>query len=320
MRIPTPREASPEPNLNQNADYVRPCPHCAPDNAFGWRCPQPVIDYGVDPERAWHLDDGNPPGHAFCGNCENLLALRAPSTTKCDLCQVSFCGVGVPGRCLAAPLLSQHPHNMSDLGDLIQSSEVYGCFDHNTVEVDIMLDYLTAQELSPRHIYREVASHIHSQPNGFRPLIELDLFVDIHSVTAGIDENPDAPRNRICRQCATEVMLWGIKDWWIRERQKGFLEETVTRRPDCKEGTSCSRQKDLAHAREYNHIIAPRFSGDSVLSTDASMTSAQGSPAVFVATTADADVVRQLEPGMAESRGNAAVTDLPINSFLTDGL
>jgi E3 ubiquitin-protein ligase CHFR len=69
--------------------------------------------------------------------------------------------------------------------------------------------------------------------------------VDIHSVTAGIDENPDAPRNRICRQCATEVMLWGIKDWWIRERQKGFLEETVTRRPDCKEGTSCSRQKDL---------------------------------------------------------------------------
>lgn len=318
MRIPTPREASPEPNLNQNADYVRPCPHCAPDNAFGWRCPQPVIDYGVDPERAWHLDDGNPPGHAFCGNCENLLALRAPSTTKCDLCQVSFCGVGVPGRCLAAPLLSQHPHNMSDLGDLIQSSEVYGCFDHNTVEVDIMLDYLTAQELSPRHIYREVASHIQSQPNGFRPLIELDLFVDIHSVTAGIDENPDAPRNRICRQCATEVMLWGIKDWWIRERQKGFLEETVTRRPDCKEGTSCSRQKDLAHAREYNHIIAPRFSGDSVLSTDASMTSAQGSPPVFIATTAN--TVRQLEPGMAESRGSAAVTGLPINSFLTDGL
>ncbi|KAG2361714.1 hypothetical protein BDR07DRAFT_1408933 [Suillus spraguei] len=290
MRIPTPREASPEPNLNQNADYVRPCPHCAPDNAFGWRCPQPVIDYGVDPERAWHLDDG----------IENLLALRAPSTTKCDLCQVSFCGVGVPGRCLAAPLLSQHPHNMSDLGDLIQSSEVYGCFDHNTVEVDIMFDYLTTQELSPRHIYREVASHIQSQPNGFRPLIELDIFVDIHSVTAGIDENPDAPRNRICRQCATEVMLWGIKDWWIRERQKGFLDETVTRRPD-------------SHAREYNHIIAPRFSGDSVISTNASMTGIQGSPLVFAAITADA--TRQLEPEMAESRGNAAVTELRQTPF-----
>lgn len=71
-------------------------------------------------------------------------------------------------------------------------------------------------------------------------------------------------------------MLWGIKDWWIRERQKGFLEETVTRRPDCKEGASCSRQKDLgewiivwrnmfkvhstpvtAHARECKFQIAP---------------------------------------------------------------
>jgi E3 ubiquitin-protein ligase CHFR len=209
---------------------------------------------------------------------------------------------------------------MSDLGDLIQSSEVYGCFDHNTVEVDIMLDYLTAQELSPRHIYREVASHILSQPSGFRPLIELDLFVDIHSVTAGIDENPDAPRNRICRQCATEVMLWGIKDWWIRERQKGFLEETVTRRPDCKEGASCSRQKDLAHAREYNHIIAPRFSGDSVLSTNALMTGTQGSSPVFAAMMADADAARQLEPEIGESRDNAAVTDLPITSLPTDGL
>jgi hypothetical protein len=117
---------------------------------------------------------GNPPGHAFCGNwyvyvttilavsymshSENLLALRAPSTTKCDFCQVSFCGIGIQGRCLAAPLLSQHPHNMSDVGDLIQSSEVYGCFDNNTVEVEIMLDYLTAQELTPRHIYREVSN------------------------------------------------------------------------------------------------------------------------------------------------------------------
>ncbi|KAJ8595226.1 hypothetical protein M405DRAFT_857457 [Rhizopogon salebrosus TDB-379] len=318
VRIPTPREASPEPNLNQNADYIRPCPHCTPDNAFGWRCPQPVIDFAVDPERAWHLDDGNPPGHAFCGNCENLLALRAPSTTKCDFCQVSFCGVGVQGRCLAAPLLSQHPHNMSDVGDLIQSSEVYGCFDNNTVEVDIMLDYLTAQELTPRHIYREVASHIQSQPSGFRPLIELDLFVDIHSVTAGIDENPNAPRNRICRHCATEVMLWGIKEWWIRERQKGFLEETVTRRPDCKEGSSCSRQKDLAHAREYNHIIAPRLPGNSVLSDD---TSIEDGLSVVAAISPDGDIIpaRQPQLDMTEFEGNEVVTGLPTSSPLTDG-
>lgn len=89
---------------------------------------------------------------------ENLLAIQAPSTTRCDFCQVSFCGIGIPGRCLAAPLTSQHPHGMSDIGDLIQSAEVYECFDCNTVEVEIMLDYLTTQRLSPRHIYREVRS------------------------------------------------------------------------------------------------------------------------------------------------------------------
>lgn len=45
---------------------------------------------------------------------------------------------------------------MSDVGDLIQSADVYDCFDGNTVEVEIMLDYLTAQGITPRHIYREV--------------------------------------------------------------------------------------------------------------------------------------------------------------------
>lgn len=52
--------------------------------------------------------------------------------------------------------MSQHPQGLSDLADLIQCGEVYDCFDNNTVEVDIMLDYLTAQRLTPRHIYREV--------------------------------------------------------------------------------------------------------------------------------------------------------------------
>lgn len=45
---------------------------------------------------------------------------------------------------------------MSDIGDLIQSPDVYECFEGNTVEVEIMFDYITAQGLSPRHIYREV--------------------------------------------------------------------------------------------------------------------------------------------------------------------
>lgn len=82
--------------------------------------------------------------------------MRAPTTTRCDLCLVSFCGVGVQERCVALPLMSQHPHNMGNLPDMIQSADVYDCFDGNTVEVELMLEYLEAQGMSPRYIYREV--------------------------------------------------------------------------------------------------------------------------------------------------------------------
>ncbi|KDQ62536.1 hypothetical protein JAAARDRAFT_30440 [Jaapia argillacea MUCL 33604] len=257
MRIPAPREPSPEPTIHQNSDYARPCPHCIPGNPFGWRCPNPIPDPVSDPDNAWHLDDGNPPGHAYCGNCETLLALHAPTTTKCDMCQVSFCGVGIQGRCIATPLLSQHPHGMSDISDLVQSTEVYDCFDGNTVEVEIMLDYLSARRLTPRHLYREIVAYVQTQPRGFAPLIELELFVDVHGVVAGTDSDPTAPRSRICRPCATEVLLWGLRDWWVRERRKGLLDPTVLSRPDCVDGIGCQRQKDLLHAREFNHIILP---------------------------------------------------------------
>lgn len=154
-QLPAPREASPEPDINPS-DYVRPCPNCLQGNPYGWRCPQPIVDPNVDPEHAWPLEDGTPPGHALCGNCENLLALPSPLTTKCDFCQISFCGINIQGRCIASPILSQQPHGLSDVGDLIQSSAVYETFNSNTVEVEIMLDYLTTQRITPRHIYREV--------------------------------------------------------------------------------------------------------------------------------------------------------------------
>lgn len=51
---------------------------------------------------------------------------------------------------------AQQPHGLSDVGDLIQSTEVYECFDSNTIEVDIMLDYLTEHGLRPREIYCDV--------------------------------------------------------------------------------------------------------------------------------------------------------------------
>jgi E3 ubiquitin-protein ligase CHFR len=146
---------------------------------------------------------------------------------------------------------------MSDIGDLIQSTEVYECFDSNTIEVEYLLDYLTAQRLTPKHIYQEIVNYLQTQPTGFKPLMELELFTDVHGVAAGVDSNPEAPRNRICRLRAAEVLLWGLRDWWIRERQKGFLDEAVSKRQDCPEGSGCGKQRDLAHAREFNHVIGP---------------------------------------------------------------
>lgn len=62
-------------------------------------------------------------------------------------------------------------------------------------------------------------------------------------MTESPEPNP-VSRARICRLCAAEVFFWGLKDWWIRERQKGFLEPDITSRPDCPRGDACVHQKD----------------------------------------------------------------------------
>lgn len=164
---------------------------------------------------------------------------------------------------MALPLLSQHPHNMSTHADLIQSTEVYECFEGNTVEVEIMLEYLDAQSISPRHIYREVSitaqdakgqklivvtlqivQHIQKQPRGFATLLELELFTDVHSVAPGPEPSADSPRTKACRLCAAEIFLWGLREWWVRERKKGFLEQSVMSRKDCPDAGRCVRQKN----------------------------------------------------------------------------
>jgi E3 ubiquitin-protein ligase CHFR len=258
-QFPAPREASPPPEMERSADYVHPCPHCAANNPYDWRCPQPIVDPVTDPDNAWHVDDGIPPGHAHCGNCENLLAIRAPTTSRCDFCHVAFCGIGVQDRCIALPVMSQQPHNFAEIEDLVQTPDIYDNLEGNHAEVLIMLEYVETQKLTPRHIYRDIVQHILKSPRGFRPLIEDELFSDLHAV-APLPEGstPESSRNRICRLCAAEIFLWGLKDWWIRERRKGFLEESIMNRKDCPEGRYCPRQKDdTAHAREFNHLIAP---------------------------------------------------------------
>ena len=75
--------------------------------------------------------------------------------------------------------------------------------------------------------------------------------MDVHPVASGIDPDPRAPRRRICRICAAEILLFGLREWWVRERKKGFLEPHVLARPDCPDGSQCPRQRNhgayLAH-------------------------------------------------------------------------
>lgn len=84
------------------------------------------------------------------------MALRAPSTSRCDFCQVSFCGIVIPDRCHATSLQSQYLNGFSDLGDLIQAADIYDCFGGNTVEVEMFFDYLTEHRVPPKQIYQEV--------------------------------------------------------------------------------------------------------------------------------------------------------------------
>lgn len=73
----------------------------------------------------------------------------------------------------------------------------------------------------------------------------MDIFTDIHSVSGGIDPNPEAPRSKVCKACAAEILLYGLRAWWGRERQKGLLDTSVLNRKDCPDGNECLRQKDL---------------------------------------------------------------------------
>jgi hypothetical protein len=191
-QIPPPKEPSPEPTLPRNTEFALPCPHCIPGNPFGWKCvmytphcilfsslkPAPVVQLPSQTRKrtkimggCWRMvhlpvmdsvDTGQYPAVSLCHlpgsvHCsENLLALRAPSTSRCDFCQVSFCGIGIPERCCATSLHFQHLNGFSDLGDLVQAADIYECFEGNTVEVEMLFDRLTEHRMTPKQIYQEV--------------------------------------------------------------------------------------------------------------------------------------------------------------------
>jgi E3 ubiquitin-protein ligase CHFR len=165
IKVPLPpKPAAPETlshrsELNESSSHhlARPCPHCSPNNPFGWECPQPIVDPAIDPGNAWNLDEGLPPGHGWCATCDALHALSCPSSSQCSLCSGTFCGLSVPHLCIAPPVSSGHlPPRISTLSGLIQSADIYGVFGGNTVEVEIFFDWLRSTGRSARTIYIDV--------------------------------------------------------------------------------------------------------------------------------------------------------------------
>ena len=63
--MPQPKPPNPDLLIPQSRprglsadNLARPCPHCLPQNQFGWRCPRPIPDPESDPDHAWNLDIG----------------------------------------------------------------------------------------------------------------------------------------------------------------------------------------------------------------------------------------------------------------------
>ncbi|CAE6421180.1 unnamed protein product [Rhizoctonia solani] len=193
--IPPPRPQNPDALLPQqqnsaNDHLARPCPNCAPNNSFDWTCPRPIPNPETDRANAWNLENGPPPGHNYCGACDELYAIGAPTSSRCDMCTTGFCGISVPQVCRSHWL--HQVRLMSDynsLQGLIQSDRIYAIFNNNSTEVDILFDYLREAEITPNMIYLDIIDHILATPEGFEPLIARDIFRGSHPVDMRV---PDA--------------------------------------------------------------------------------------------------------------------------------
>lgn len=80
-------------------------------------------------------------------------------------------------------------------------------------------------------------------------MIDRGLFDDLYNVGGGDDPDPNAPRQRICWRCSVQVLIYGMREWWIRERRfviggGGVL--SMDERKDCVDGEHCGRQGDIS--------------------------------------------------------------------------
>ncbi|KAJ1309623.1 hypothetical protein OPQ81_006392 [Rhizoctonia solani] len=192
--IPPPRAPNPDLLLPQqqnsaNDNLARPCPHCSPNNSFDWTCPQPIPNPDTDRANAWNVENGPPPGHNYCGACDELYAIGAPTSSRCDMCTTGFCGISVPQVCKSHWLHQVRlASDYNSLQGLIESDRIYDIFNNNSTEVEILFDYLREAEITPNMIYLDIIDHILATPEGFEPMITRDAFRESHPADMHVSE------------------------------------------------------------------------------------------------------------------------------------
>ncbi|KZT51126.1 hypothetical protein CALCODRAFT_512892 [Calocera cornea HHB12733] len=363
-----PRHVSPPP-LPLN--LARPCPHCARNNGLGFHCPVPIPDPALVPrDQAWDIEArGAPAGHGFCSGCDELYAVGAPTSMGCSFCRSGYCGYSVAQTCILPRVGSpQMPRHMDTIAKLLECDELYDAFSHNSIEVDLLIDYLHTRSGGLNSVLRSILEYTKAQPEGLAALSFLGMEgigdlnrhngmdddsgsehesdsdddegePEVHpapplpsddghdhptqNANRHGDEHPELPSSesqeeqadmdddsdnggsdmdvddsfiprqpagaapaaisipatapvnaaaqapvaqqpsllftRICRDCAEGVFMWGIFDWWIRERRAvdGAIPSEVRAKPDCVNGRRCEQQGDVSHCKEFNHICNP---------------------------------------------------------------
>ncbi|KZO97175.1 hypothetical protein CALVIDRAFT_514000 [Calocera viscosa TUFC12733] len=170
-----PRHVSPPP-LPLN--LARPCPHCTRNNGLGYLCPVPIPDPSVVPrDQAWDLEArGAPQGHGFCSGCDELYALGAPTSMGCSFCRSRYCGYSVQQTCVLPRVGSpQMPRHMDTVAKLLECDELYEAFSHNSIEVDLLIDYLHTRPGGLNGVLRNMLDYVRSQPEGFATLSFLGM-------------------------------------------------------------------------------------------------------------------------------------------------
>ncbi|CAE6503632.1 unnamed protein product [Rhizoctonia solani] len=129
---------------------------------------------------------------------DELYAIGAPTSSRCDMCTTGFCGISVPQVCRSHWLHQVRlTSDYNSLQGLIESDRVYDIFNNNSIEVEILFDYLREAEITPNMIYLDIIDHIQSTPEGFEPMVARDVFRGSHPVDMRVsDAQYTADRSR----------------------------------------------------------------------------------------------------------------------------